>query len=127
MTNAHPAQKKDPSLRQVFFAVFLFFGGIALILTIVAVGFQLVDLNLSGPPSETLPAYAPTEAEKIQLEVYPKRDRLELLDEAQKTLNSYGWEDSSKGIVRVPIEQAMKRALEKGYAVRTEPEERTQS
>lgn len=123
-SKTRPEEKKDPSLRQVFFAVFLFFSGVILILAIVAAGFWIVDLNLSGPPAEIKQAYEPTEAERIQLEVYPKRDRLELQEQAQKTLTSYGWEDRAGGMTRIPIEQAMKRALQKGYALRTEPGEK---
>ena len=36
----------------------------------------------------------------------------------QKTLNSYGWVDQQKGVVRIPVEQAMDLLLKRGLPVR---------
>ena len=48
------------------------------------------------------------------LQVNPASD-LERLQESQRTiLNSYGWVDQGKGIVHIPIDEAMKRVLANG-------------
>lgn len=44
----------------------------------------------------------------------PHKDLERLRESERQTLNSYGWVDREKGIVRVPIEEAMKRVVEKG-------------
>lgn len=41
-----------------------------------------------------------------------------MLDEEDKTLESYGWVNKDAGIVRIPIEVAMKRVVEKGLPSR---------
>jgi hypothetical protein len=38
--------------------------------------------------------------------------------EEEKTLNSYGWVDEKSGAVRIPIDEAKKRLLEKGIPAR---------
>jgi len=41
-----------------------------------------------------------------------------MLDEEERALDSYGWVNKDAGIVRIPIEEAMKRVLEKGLPTR---------
>ena len=36
-------------------------------------------------------------------------------------LGSYGWVDKNAGVVRIPIDAAMKLTLERGLPARTEP------
>lgn len=52
------------------------------------------------------------------LQVTPRRDRIEILNDEKNILNTVGWVDRDKGIVHIPIEKAMKLMLEKGYSVR---------
>jgi hypothetical protein len=67
-------------------------------------GRQPVTLVRQSARPVTLPA----------LQVKPNVD-LERLQESEKqTLTSYGWVDQQKGIVRIPVEEAMKRVLENG-------------
>ena len=65
---------------------------------------QPVTFVNEAPRQSTLPA----------LQQDPREDLQRLRESEQQTLNSYGWVDQQKGIVRVPIEEAMKRAVEKG-------------
>jgi len=44
----------------------------------------------------------------------PHADLQRLRESEMQILHSYGWVDREKGIVRVPIEEAMKRVVEKG-------------
>ena len=50
-----------------------------------------------------------------RVQVAPKTEMKDFrLDEAQKTENA-GWVDRQKGIVRIPIEQAMQDVLQRGF------------
>jgi hypothetical protein len=48
------------------------------------------------------------------LQVSPRSDLEELLAAEQKQLDSYGWVDKDKGIVRIPIERAMELIAKRG-------------
>jgi hypothetical protein len=48
-----------------------------------------------------------------QLQVNPTRDYKQLRASEDQVLNSYGWVDSEKGIVRIPISEAMKVVVQK--------------
>lgn len=53
-----------------------------------------------------------------RLQISPARDLLEMRATENEYLNSYGWMDPERGIVRVPIDRAMELLLEKGLPVR---------
>lgn len=102
-------------LAGLFFTAAVFF-----ILVITAVILRIVELNRNpetGMPSPVTqrPADLP-----VQLEVSPKKTRIQLEERAQTMLNSYGWVDRERGIVRVPIERAIDLRLRDGYPVRTD-------
>jgi hypothetical protein len=46
--------------------------------------------------------------------------------EEDLVLSSYGWVDKEKGIVRIPIEAAMRRVVRDGIPTWQPPEEATQ-
>lgn len=50
-----------------------------------------------------------------RLEADPRRDRLALDAAAQKRIETYGWADQGKGLVRIPIERAMALQAQKGW------------
>jgi len=49
-----------------------------------------------------------------RLQTDPPEDLAQFLTEEDKRLNSYYWIDKQKGIVHIPIEQAMKEVAEEG-------------
>lgn len=49
-----------------------------------------------------------------QLQTDPQEDLRKFRAEEEARLNSYGWVDRSKGIVHIPIDQAMKDVIRKG-------------
>lgn len=62
----------------------------------------------------TLVRQSPPQPPGPLLQVNPAVD-LERLQEAERqTLSSYGWVDQKKGIVRIPIEEAMKLVVQRG-------------
>jgi hypothetical protein len=53
-----------------------------------------------------------------RLQSHPREDMLKLRAEEERTLDSYGWVDREAGIVRIPIDEAMKLAVERGLPAR---------
>src|SRR5206468_5449842 len=49
-----------------------------------------------------------------RLQSNPREDLRQLRAREDELLNSYGWIDRNAGVVRIPIEQAMKMTLQRG-------------
>jgi hypothetical protein len=56
-----------------------------------------------------------------QLQVNPREDWLKYREEQQRNLETYSWVNREKGIVSVPIEQAMDILVRKGLPVEGQP------
>ena len=55
-----------------------------------------------------------------RLQTNPRQDLADLRAREDELLGSYGWVDRNAGVVRIPIEAAMKLTLERGLPARTE-------
>ena len=55
-----------------------------------------------------------------RLQTDPRQDLADLRAKEEELLGSYGWVDKNAGVVRIPIEAAMKLTLERGLPSRTE-------
>lgn len=55
-----------------------------------------------------------------RLQTNPREDMRELRTRDEEILTSYGWVDKNAGIVRIPIDEAMKLVLERGLPTRQE-------
>ena len=55
-------------------------------------------------PTDTMPPYSDT----------PVTDMVRMHANEDQVLHHYGWVDKNKGVVHIPIEEAKKRALERG-------------
>jgi hypothetical protein len=55
-----------------------------------------------------------------RLQTNPREDLSELRAKEDEILGSYGWVDKNAGIVRIPIDAAMKLTLERGLPARQE-------
>ena len=53
-----------------------------------------------------------------RLQTNPREDLSELRAKEDEILGSYGWVDKNAGVVRIPIEAAMKLTLERGLPAR---------
>lgn len=53
-----------------------------------------------------------------RLQTNPRQDMLDLRAAEDQTLTTYGWVDKNAGVVRIPIEQAMKLTIERGLPAR---------
>ncbi len=115
-------EHRDASAPWIFGVVaFLFISGICI--HFILAGF-LSNLKATPLPSDAwrpLPrasAAAPQARTFPKLQVSPPRD-LEAFRKAEnEELETYGWENRTSGVVRVPIERAMELVLQKGLPVR---------
>ena len=57
---------------------------------------------------------APTEPPEPRLQGNPQLDMRNMLDEEDAVLNHYGWVDPDRGIVRIPVQQAIEIVAQKG-------------
>ena len=71
-------------------------------------------LQLAPSTAEQLEGSKPPNLKKD----HPLQEMKRLRAEEEKTLNSYGWVDQQTGTVRIPIDEAKKRLLEKGIPAR---------
>ena len=55
-----------------------------------------------------------------RLQIDPRQDLADLRAKEDELLGSYGWVDKNAGLVRIPIDVAMKLTLERGLPARTE-------
>jgi hypothetical protein len=55
-----------------------------------------------------------------RLQTDPRQDLADLRAKEDEQLTSYGWVDKNAGIVRIPIDDAMKLTLERGLPARQE-------
>jgi hypothetical protein len=79
-------------------------GGFAGVLALSIVGLALIYPNARLEPSD-----APrSETAKPQLEIDPAGDLAAFRAQQQGELGGYGWVDRARGVVRIPIDQAMR-------------------
>jgi hypothetical protein len=55
-----------------------------------------------------------------RLQTDPRQDLANLRAREDQQLGSYGWVDRNAGVVRIPIDEAMRLTLERGLPARTE-------
>jgi hypothetical protein len=53
-----------------------------------------------------------------RLQTDPREDLQELRDAEQQVLTTYGWVDRTDGVVRIPIDEAMKLTVQRGLPAR---------
>ena len=53
-----------------------------------------------------------------RLQINPREDLRDLRAHEDEVLTSYGWVDKNTGVVRIPIEEAMKIVVQKGLPAR---------
>jgi hypothetical protein len=119
----HPAgshhEESDIDVR----GVFRFAAGLAMTMVVVGafiyVFFGALDRRDADRPADFPRAAGVTRVPpQPRLQTTPRED-LKALDDAQmEILNSYGWVDRDLGIVRIPIDEAMRLTLERGLPSR---------
>jgi hypothetical protein len=98
----------------------------ALMVTVVVVGALMWVLfrYLSGREARVPPEYplAASQGTRLppepRLQTNPRGDLADLRGGEEQTLKSYGWVDKNAGVVRIPIDEAMKIVVQKGLPTR---------
>jgi hypothetical protein len=58
-----------------------------------------------------------------RLQTHPRDDLTDLHAREEEVLTTYGWVDKNAGIVRIPIEEAMKIVVQRGLPARQRPDD----
>ena len=111
-------------------AIFGFGGGLMAVAMVVLLVIYVLFGFFDGRERATIPAEYPLAAQadkgppEPRLQEHPREDLSELRAREDEILSSYGWVDRNAGIVRIPIDAAMKLTLERGLPARSENEQR---
>ncbi|HKB11103.1 MAG TPA: hypothetical protein VKD69_10625 [Vicinamibacterales bacterium] len=104
----------------LMFGVGLIFSAIVIYL-VVGVFFKYLDTSVAR---QQIPEY-PLAAEAAgrlppepRLQVNPRQDLADLRSREEQALTSYSWVDRNAGVVRIPIDEAIKKTLERGLPAR---------
>ena len=94
----------------------------------VAAVIWLLVVFLTGRSAQTGPREFPlavTHEQRLppepRLQTNPREDLGDLLRAEDQVLQSYGWVDQDAGIVRIPIDDAMRLTVERGLPARGKP------
>jgi hypothetical protein len=93
---------------------------VALLLVAFFLGMRSYVAGLQPPPPH-MKFEADRKPTGPVLQERPARDLASVRSEEDAILRSYGWVDKSRGVVRIPVEEAMKLLSERGLP-RTSPE-----
>lgn len=128
-----PQHQSEPALPQThheesdanIMAVLAFAGGlivtVAIVSVVVWVLFQYLTAQAARrqPPSFPL---ATAQENRLppepRLQTDPRQDLRDMRDAEQEILTTYGWVDRNAGVVRIPIDQAMRLAVQRGMPTR---------
>lgn len=80
------------------------------------------EARLSGRPHPLAESVGRTAPPPPLLQPNPRNDLLALRAKEQATLETYGWIDKEKGVVRIPIERAIDVLATRGLLARPAPE-----
>ncbi len=114
-------EESDVNVRGLFaFAV-----GLTLVVAFVAfvvwLLFQFYSVRESRKTTPEFPLATEQENRlppEPRLQTNPRQDLSDLRSQEDQILTSYGWVDRNAGVVRIPIDQAMKLTLERGLPAR---------
>jgi hypothetical protein len=118
--NGHEAsghEESDASIPGILLTAAGLVVTVALVIFLVeGIFWYLADHPLSAPRPNPM---AETNQQQFppvpRLDVHPTVELQEMRSDEDKILSTYGWTDKEKGIVRVPIDQAMNLRFEQGF------------
>lgn len=107
----------EPNARPVLVFLVVLFASVAVTLVACWGIFRFIESTQPlGAPAAPY-AHARTMPPAPRLQVAPQADYQVYKDHENKVLNTYGWVNHQKGIVRIPIQQAMNLLLKQGLPV----------
>jgi hypothetical protein len=120
-TNVHGVDDVDAR------SVLVFGAGLAVTAAVVQVLVWILFLYFSGREAARVAPVYPLAAGQEQLppeprlQTNPREDLRALHAHEDEVLTTYAWVDRSAGVVRIPIDEAMKIVLKRGLPARREP------
>jgi hypothetical protein len=116
-------EESDVDIRGIFaFGIALTFLTIVIYL-VVGVLFKYLDMREQRQPMPEYPLAATKENRlppEPRLQTHPRQDLADLRSREEQALTGYSWVDRNAGIVRIPIDEAIKKTLERGLPARAE-------
>lgn len=121
--NASPPQNPNPDYQDkdiLVKPIMIFMVALAVLTVVVVLGLALF-FRILDQQAERADAHIPPEARQRvlppepRLQVDEKMDLERYLENANEVLNSYAILDEEKGVVRIPIDQAMAIVAEQGW------------
>ncbi|HWW83764.1 MAG TPA: hypothetical protein VNZ26_09195 [Vicinamibacterales bacterium] len=123
-------ETRDANIRGVFaFGVGLVVTGVVVSVVVWLLFRYLAagENRASEPPYPTATASSRAAPAGLQaplppeprLQVHPREDLIDLRRHEDEVLGAYGWVDKNAGLVRIPIEEAMRIAVERGLPARS--------
>jgi hypothetical protein len=116
-------EESDVNIRAIFgFGAGMIVAGIVVALAV----FVLFGYLNSREGAKVAPEYplAVTQEDRLppepRLQINPREDLRNLRANEDAILSGYGWVDKNAGIVRIPIDEAMKLTLQRGLPARQE-------
>jgi hypothetical protein len=107
-------ETRDASIRGLVIFGAGLFATLALVALLALAVFRYFARSQSlGPPASPF-ADVRTLPPQPRLQVDPRADLQRLRQREDSILNSYGWVDPRAGIIRIPIDRAIDRLLDKG-------------
>ena len=124
--HTHPESHHEES--DVDFRAIITFGGgllaVAVLVYVLISGiFRFFDSREGVKVAAEYPlaaAQGHREPPEPRLQTDPRQDMADLRAKEDDLLGSYGWVDKNAGVVRIPIDAAMKLTLERGLPARQE-------
>ena len=101
-------------------ALWLVAAGLVAAVALIFLGLR-AWMRVHAPAESPHVAAVPREFPAPQLQPDPTADLAKLRAAEQASLESYGWVDRERGVVRVPLDRAMDLTLQRGLPAREAP------
>lgn len=115
-------ETRDLSTRVVvIFGVSLFVGAVIVHLVVWLLYAQFAKVAATAYRQEYPMAHvgAPEPPPEPRLQTEPREDLQRMRADENRALESYGWVDAQRGVIRIPIAQAMAMTVQQGLPART--------
>ena len=116
-------EESDVNIRGIFAFAGALLVAAVVIHVVVWVLFRYFDTRLAREGTPQFPLAIAQENRvppEPRLQVNPRQDLADLRDKEDRTLKTYGWVDRNAGVVRIPIDEAIKLTLQRGLPARAQ-------
>ncbi len=117
-------EESDAQFRGIFWSGVGLFALIGFSFLLIIGIFNFLE-SWHGKPSKSISPFAETQQLPAgpRLQVDPELDLVQFNAIEDSLVNSYGWVQKEAGVVRIPVDEAMKLMLQRGFPLRPDFEE----